>query len=299
MSKQKTEAEAGVVSASASEGGEPPVYTYPYGSSAVLEVVTPERARRYLECSPDNSRSNAGRRQEMTRMIGGGQWGFNGDTVKFSTDGTLIDGGERLRAVVDAGRAVHLLVVRGLEPDAEVTVDQQSIRTLVTTMHLRDIDFPSYMAGAVTWMHRYREGRMYSGTSVPTPVAFEILEANPGLEDSVDAARKLGEVTGLPVRLGVFLHYECSGKSAADAETFFERLVFSEEAEKLPAGDPARVLRAALITSRQAPTAHQRRTEELAEIFVRAWNAYRRGERVGKLQAMGGGPVSRKFPEIV
>lgn len=81
MQGRNVESKAAANMASGSGITDQPVYPYPYTSSAVLELVDPESARRYLAQAPDSSRSNAGRRQEMARMMAGGQWGFNGDTL--------------------------------------------------------------------------------------------------------------------------------------------------------------------------------------------------------------------------
>lgn len=53
----------------------------------------------------------------LAREMSNGKWGLTGESIKFSEDGTLIDGQHRLHAVKQSGESVRMLVVNGIKVD--------------------------------------------------------------------------------------------------------------------------------------------------------------------------------------
>lgn len=96
-----------------------------------LRLVTPEQAERWLATANRKNRPLspvfAGR---YAADMKGGRWAVNGQGVVFDTDGHLIDGQHRLKAVVLSGTAVPLLVVSGVPAGVFDTLDQGRRRCL-------------------------------------------------------------------------------------------------------------------------------------------------------------------------
>jgi hypothetical protein len=69
-----------------------------------VQTVTPEQAAEYLKQNTGNFRSiDRSRVARYAKEIKVGQWKLTGDTIKFDTDGMLVDGQHRLIACVESG----------------------------------------------------------------------------------------------------------------------------------------------------------------------------------------------------
>lgn len=100
----------------------------PSSPVATWEDVTPEIATQLLEGNTDNRRLDQRRVDAIAADIVAGAWQETGDTVKIAADGEIIDGQHRLWGIVEAGRGVRLLVVRGIAKEARVAVDRHRPR---------------------------------------------------------------------------------------------------------------------------------------------------------------------------
>lgn len=61
--------------------------------------------------------------EKYARDMVEGNWVFNGDSVRFDKEGYLIDGQHRLAAVAKSGKPQTFIVMEGLAPEAEMTID--------------------------------------------------------------------------------------------------------------------------------------------------------------------------------
>lgn len=83
--------------------------------TATFEVVTPAKADKWLkEHNTHNRRENDGRSDRYANYIKKDQFATTHQGIAFDENGVLLDGQNRLRAIVKAGKPVEMLVVRGL-----------------------------------------------------------------------------------------------------------------------------------------------------------------------------------------
>ncbi|KAF7277615.1 hypothetical protein GWI33_002970, partial [Rhynchophorus ferrugineus] len=82
--------------------------------AAQVETITPDLARQYLAFNTHNRNVRSYRVKGYAADMRDGRWTLNGEAIKFSADGTLLDGQHRLQAVIEADVAVQMLVVRGV-----------------------------------------------------------------------------------------------------------------------------------------------------------------------------------------
>lgn len=93
------------------------------------EVITPEVAKLYLEKNIDNRKPSSNRVTFYAREMREGRWQYNGDAIRFDSDGKLRDGQHRLMACVRTNIPMKCDVIRNLPPECFVTVDQGKGRT--------------------------------------------------------------------------------------------------------------------------------------------------------------------------
>ena len=88
-----------------------------------MAVITPEQASEWLEQNTHNRKLRTHQVAAMVRDIQAGNWKWNGDSIKFAKDGTLLDGQHRLHAIVESGQPIEMLVIEGLDKDTQATMD--------------------------------------------------------------------------------------------------------------------------------------------------------------------------------
>ncbi len=101
-----------------------------------LEVITPELAAEYLKMNRKNRRMKMFRVREYISDMLSGQWEWNGSTISFDVDGILIDGQNRLEAIVKSGKAIISMVIRGLPRSAQRTIDTGAKRSVADDLKI-------------------------------------------------------------------------------------------------------------------------------------------------------------------
>ncbi|GAB3659310.1 hypothetical protein GCM10027596_16710 [Nocardioides korecus] len=85
--------------------------------------VTPEMAESWLSRNANNRNLRGQVIASYARDVAAGSWVLNGETVKISTAGQLLDGQHRLIAVVEANVMAPMIVVREIPAEVMPTVD--------------------------------------------------------------------------------------------------------------------------------------------------------------------------------
>jgi hypothetical protein len=93
-----------------------------------IETIDPLLAARYLEYNTGNRRISHAHVEAIARDLAQDRWMFNAQPICFAGNGRLLNGQHRLRAVIRAGRAIEVPVVRGLKEAAYATYDSQPKR---------------------------------------------------------------------------------------------------------------------------------------------------------------------------
>lgn len=89
--------------------------------TSVMEHITPEIAKKYLENNTNNYRFMSKIKvKNYSEDMKRGLWETNGEPIVFGADGTLKDGQHRLQAIVESGVSCWILVVRGVENDVQI-----------------------------------------------------------------------------------------------------------------------------------------------------------------------------------
>ena len=92
---------------------------------AEFETITPEKAEQYLGKNTGNRSYKTAKIAAYARDIASGSFVVTGEAIKFDWTGRLIDGQNRLAAIISAGAPITTLVVRGLDPGSQMYLDSQ------------------------------------------------------------------------------------------------------------------------------------------------------------------------------
>jgi hypothetical protein len=252
------------------------------GVTHAIVAVGPATATRWLEGNTHNRPVRDAHVDALARDMRAGRWRMTGDSIKFSQDGTLLDGQHRLWAVVVADCTVPLLVVRGLHPDAQDYVDIGTRRSVADALHLEGRTSTRETAALARACLMYLEpGR--------TPTHGEVLEyARKHAEALAQATYWLAPAKRGGLRGGSvypLAAYVLAQVDEEAAETFMRALVTGVGLEP---GDPVLALRNRFLrTPPRGGNGGSHLRVNLA-YFVRAWNAFRDGRKLSHIRYQPG-----------
>ena len=125
-----------------------------------IVTITPEMATALLEKNTNNRPLNEMHVKRLVRQIEDGKWKFNGDTIKISDEGAVLDGQHRLWAIIEAKTPVQLIVAYGIRQDAFSTIDTlRKVRTGADIIALSGTTrYRNVIASSLTWLLRWQRG---------------------------------------------------------------------------------------------------------------------------------------------
>jgi hypothetical protein len=263
---------------------------------ARLISVTPELAAKWLELNDHNRGVVTARVDQYAADMRRGEWRVNGEAIKISADGKILDGQHRLLAVLEADVAIETLVITGLEPDAQETMDQGRARSLADVFKLRGEKYHNPLATATRTLALFElYGEVVQPAYQPAPSvaqASRTLERNPELRDSVAFAYGLRRPWMPSSQMGA-LHFLFAIVDREAADDFLTKL---RTGEGLGAADAVYVLRELLIEAHMERNPFPHRTQ--LALIIKAWNAYLAGETTTRLTWTPGGARPEPFPRI-
>lgn len=260
------------------------------GESAELVFidVTPEMAESYLSQFQHNRTSSQEIIDKYARMMQAGQWLRAGEPVGVTVKGEYINGMHRFKAIVQAGRTVALPFQFGMDPDARKVIDTGRGRQYKHFLQIEGVDRAAVLGPLVRRMFLWDSGIFYgpsrgAGRLAPSPMELDTyLADHPELREV--AALSTGplppniKTTAYGVLATIF------GRISTGARDEFCTAWLT--GADLSAGHPVLALRDRL--ARDAATKTGRFAEEKIALGCAAWNAFREGRSLTKMQLPAG-----------
>lgn len=267
-------------------------------STETIEL-TPELAADFLANNDGNRKINQRLVNTLAADIANDRWQFNGETIKIAEDGQMNDGQHRCLAVIQAGKPVKTLLVRGVSRHSRFATDMGTARNAGTFLEMAGVENANTIARVSALLLR-REltgtvsnshgggGMAWSNALTRQKVIDFAYENMEELSTAVgvindNACRKLSSSAN--IAFANLLLTRAGG--ITKAHDFVEAL---QSGVNLDADSPIYLARERLIRERFEKTATPKR---VLEIIVRAWNSWIQGFR-GKRIAVNG-----NIPEII
>lgn len=266
----------------------------PKPNSSIV-FISPDMAARWLKKNTRNRRLRPADVTRYSRDMTAGNWHLTGESIKFATDGTLLDGQHRLAAIVKSGATVPMEVHRNISPEAQAVMDTGRKRTASDALSLAGESRSSLLAAAARLGLGVESG-------MPDPGRYEAshseiaayIDANPGLRYACDFAGQVSRKTDCPPAVVAHTFHEMSKLDTFAAGQFW---LAASEKVGLTSGDPVIAL-----TNRFAEA--RRNRERLSKriylsLIYRAWNARRAGKtmRFIRVNSPSGGLVPVPEPK--
>ena len=249
---------------------------------AELIDVTPEIAAEWLTHNTKN-RPLKPTISAFARDMAAGDWRITGEAIKFGSDPdqTLLDGQNRLHAVVKSGVTVPMFVIWNVEPEAQAVMDTGVKRSAADMLHLSGKKQGALIAAATRIALSQELG--YRDADGFSPTHSEIAEwvhHHPEIEGAAVYAHSIYQRVGCQPSVICYTLWRLSQIDRDDAARFW-----NDAAEKvgLPAGDPVIALlnRFSEIRQRNARVSKP----VLLSAIYRAWNARRDGRPLKIIRA--------------
>lgn len=256
--------------------------------------LTPEMAAQLLKNNVANRPMRARYVLNLAKAMRRGEWELNGDSIRVSHSGRLLDGQHRCAAVVESGITIQTILVTGLADDVFATIDRGLGRTTSDTLSIRGETNSAVLASITRLLHIYTlSGDPYNGNPEHHPTTkqqIELLEAHPCLHDS---ARWIASSKWcrkyISASLAGFCHFVFTKKDAVTSKTFFAEL---ETGIGMGAGSPVLLLRNRLTDSHSSKD--KLSPKYRAGLIFKAFKLYRDGATIKYLRVRTEGDGAEK-----
>lgn len=248
------------------------------------EIIGPDEAKDILD--NHNAQNRAFKKKSISqyaRAMREGEWTFIGDPIRFDRGGELLDGQNRLAAVVESGCPQTFVIVRNLEPDSQRYMDSGVKRSPADQLKIEGVAHPRESAQIASLvMHWQGLDLPHMNIKYSTFEVVEFVEANTnGIEAAAKHSAALYHTTRATKATSGAVYFMAAEIAGAEAASEFFGLLTTGAG--LASGSPVLLLRNKLIfwasTSGQKPT----RGDQLF-YYVRCWNGWRKGEVLERLQ---------------
>tara|TARA_R110002051_G_scaffold294539_1_gene360020 strand:+ start:696 stop:1520 length:825 start_codon:yes stop_codon:yes gene_type:complete len=242
------------------------------------ETWTPTQARTILAKGGPNRKLNERLVSDYAAAMKDRKWIMNGETIKISRAGKLLDGQHRLNAVIESGKTVTMLTVRGLLPTTQATIDDGMKRHLHHILQINGEKHATTLAFSLSLLKRWETQQLHTIRSrgehrrPRRDQCVHMLKKHPGIRDFV--AHKFTfqfRNTLASGGLFAFAWYVCDQSHPDTAALFFEQLATGVAMSDT---DPVYHLRERFLRSKLSvdPRLSLDALSKLT-LLARAWNA--------------------------
>jgi hypothetical protein len=243
-----------------------------------LERITPEIAAAMLANNADNRRIAQNTVAQFVSDMRAGNWKMTGQPIIIAEDGQLNDGQHRLTAVVQAGVAIEMMVIRGAPRDSRDAIDTGKSRQAGDILQMFHVANGNEIAGlarmVISW-ERAGQKRLGDTNVVSKSDVVSRGQQDEQLNVAVRSAYAVRHI--MMKRHAAFARYVIPETPLATE--FFARLA---DGADLNVGHPVLTVRHWMMRSgRRIPDA------QAIEAILRAWCAFRDGRELSRIQLMG------------
>lgn len=253
---------------------------------SVVVDMTPDLAAEILETNSNNRAVSTQTVAQYAKDMSNGHWRLNGESVVIDKNGNLLDGQHRLWAVFESGKNIPMHVVTGVDPDYFSSIDRGRARTFGHVLGIKGEKQYNQLAAACRAIWQYRNGGFINNTGKPTHDDLQgTLDNESGdIRASLEFCTSKRKPNVMTVANATFFHHVFAQKSQADADRFIEKLYSGAD---LDAKSPILHLRNRL---QENHTGRKKLPKtSVAWLVFRAWNAFRKGQKMGRLLLPGKG----------
>lgn len=263
-----------------------------------IREITPAVAAEMLKRNPNNRKVSRGQVDFLASEMTAGNWLFDGQPIRLTEAGALLDGQHRLHAIIKSGTTQKFLILKGIDESAFKVMDTGKSRSASDLFSINRIHSATNVAAASKYIIRLKRGTTSMSGSTSRESNTELLNFyndNPKIADFVkrgDLLYKEFNRALSPSQIGA-LSYIMAERSVTDSEYFWNKLCSGIGLEK---GSPIAFLRQKLLDDKYVNKAKLPWKDKVALIY-KTWNHYRKGTT--QVNYIRWDKNTEKFPEII
>lgn len=246
-----------------------------------IELVTPEMASKLLDTNTNNRNLSHKTVAALSNAMARGEWKMNGDPIRMSRTGVLLDGQHRLSAVVKSGMSFDFLIIYGLDDSVFTTIDTGKKRNGCDALSIDGFNNISTLSAVCRMLVSARnfgapfaQGKNTGEASLQQLVDFarddEFVHESARFADGQKAIGKMFQKSNI-----AYCHYIFNKVSPSYSKDFFDELIGGHYSYR---NSPVMALREIFVGFAMRGIKPSR-DEKLAYIF-KAFKAYRRGAQI-------------------
>lgn len=272
-----------------------------------VQTVTPEMAQAWLEANVRNRHLRSEQVNLLIEVLRHDEWVITPDAIAFDVNGRLLNGQHRLHAITATGMPAESIIACNLPVQSYVVTDDGLKRTFGDVLESKGVANYNSVAATVACVLVWdRAGAPYTGGAVSRLRKVEketYYDSDPeGFHAATLAGARIASRLPLSKSWWAGCMYYFTQADPEDAAAFEHMLRDGETpgGRPLESDHPVRVLRETLFRDlkQPRPTIRTNRVYGCA-LIVKAWNAYRRGQKVQLIKFRVGGANPETFPEVI
>ncbi len=257
----------------------------------ILQTITPEYAKELLAKNTNNRNCKERVVRKYANEIKNDNWKLNGETIKISKSGRLLDGQHRLNAVILANKPIQTYVIDNLDENVFDSIDIGSVRTSANILEIhtgKTCKDPKTVSSALKLAYSFdNEDKSYHVASnreypVSHTKLIELYNKYPNIEQDYDFIMKLTHVHRFlykSVVLGLYIRMK--EISHSDADRFWLLL---NNMTGLNPDSPIVALQHKAISYMSTNAGKKMNRFTMVANIVHAWNCYRENKSVKYLR---------------
>lgn len=264
-----------------------------------IMVLTPNRASELLEKNTHNRSVNWRLVDRLRAAIEAGEWLFNAQPIQIATDGTILDGQHRLLACVKAGMPIQVLIVWQAQMETQETMDTGKSRSIADILRLRGYRNHDAVAAlarrvAVAEAYGFKTGITTSSREVSNGSILRAAESITDLARYVHYAKSVAEMCKFNRGITGYLMWWLDKVDRLDSDFFWDKLFTGDG---LQIGNPIYALRQFALNRDVKNRGTYAHNVQTAGVVLKAWNRFRCGEPVNRLNFRIGGANPEEIPD--
>lgn len=207
------------------------------GHTTEIVFITPEKASKYLAHTAPNRPKSSGKIAKFAMDIKKGEWKLTHQGIALTSDGRLLDGQNRLQAIIESGLPIWMSVTTGVKEDCFDVIDTGTNKTGANALAMMGIQPRNarIIASAVPYCVSYEsgyqpqksiDGKRHGNSNL---LVVNYFKTNPKIASSADFVSKMPRRDCiLKESLSCFFHYQIKKIGRSDADEFLLLLLTGE-----------------------------------------------------------------------
>ncbi len=253
--------------------------------TTTIETITPEIAAQMLKQNKNNRPLMALNVRFLAEQMRAGAFKTTHQGIAFAKDGCLLDGQNRLQAVIQSGATIQIAVTRDLDESIFSVLDTGKIRTAGDVLHIQGYENSNLLGSTVKMIKMYERNLRGGDHGVITVKQLSITNEqirqyiieHPDLLVSVDFAKpKEKNVNLLQPTIIAFVHHllSTSYSNRQTTELFLSKFVSGAElSEDCPIYNGRQYILKYVLT-RKMPISDK------VNVVLHAWNNWAKGKKL-------------------